>query len=169
MAEKIWFITGAARGFGRIWTEAALETGDKVAATVRERSDLDELVATYGDHCLTLQVDVTDRDGVLALLTKLTSASVGLMSSSAMPVTALWARSERSRSKTPAPIRNERPWQAEFDSGYLTKPIWNGCAGGSRSCLPLRGRYAKAPAATLIPARPCREFPLSRPARPALL
>ncbi|MER9120110.1 hypothetical protein [Mesorhizobium sp. M0520] len=33
--SKIWFITGANRGFGRIWTEAALARGDKVVATSR--------------------------------------------------------------------------------------------------------------------------------------
>ncbi len=33
---KIWFITGASRGFGRVWTEAALERGDKVVATARQ-------------------------------------------------------------------------------------------------------------------------------------
>lgn len=39
MSEKIWFITGA-RGFGRIWAEAALERGDKVVATVRNLASL---------------------------------------------------------------------------------------------------------------------------------
>lgn len=33
--EKVWFITGSSRGFGKIWTEAALKRGDKVAATAR--------------------------------------------------------------------------------------------------------------------------------------
>ena len=37
--SKIWFITGASRGFGRIWTEAALARGDKVAAAVRMLAD----------------------------------------------------------------------------------------------------------------------------------
>ena len=32
-ARKTWFITGASNGFGREWTEAALERGDRVAAT----------------------------------------------------------------------------------------------------------------------------------------
>ena len=31
MSQKVWFITGASRGFGRIWAEAALKRGDKVA------------------------------------------------------------------------------------------------------------------------------------------
>jgi NAD(P)-dependent dehydrogenase (short-subunit alcohol dehydrogenase family) len=33
MAAKVWFITGTSRGFGREWAIAALERGDKVAAS----------------------------------------------------------------------------------------------------------------------------------------
>jgi NAD(P)-dependent dehydrogenase (short-subunit alcohol dehydrogenase family) len=35
---KTWFITGASRGFGRIWAEAALARGDARAA-YRQRLD----------------------------------------------------------------------------------------------------------------------------------
>src|SRR5450631_247853 len=63
---KIWFITGASRGFGREWTEAALERGDKVAATARRIENLDALVETYGDQFLPLQLDVTDREAGFA-------------------------------------------------------------------------------------------------------
>jgi NAD(P)-dependent dehydrogenase (short-subunit alcohol dehydrogenase family) len=58
---KTWFITGASKGFGREWTEAALERGDRVAATARNLETLDELVSTYGDAVLPIQLDVTDR------------------------------------------------------------------------------------------------------------
>jgi NAD(P)-dependent dehydrogenase (short-subunit alcohol dehydrogenase family) len=58
---KTWFITGASRGFGREWTIAALERGDRVAATARSTSTLDDLVEKYGDALLPLQLDVTDR------------------------------------------------------------------------------------------------------------
>ncbi|MBA8801686.1 UNVERIFIED_ORG: NAD(P)-dependent dehydrogenase (short-subunit alcohol dehydrogenase family) [Rhizobium sp. SORGH_AS260] len=64
MPEKIWFITGASRGFGRIWTEAALERGDKVAATARNTESLLELASCFGDSVLPLQLDVTDAEGV---------------------------------------------------------------------------------------------------------
>ncbi|HEV7211028.1 MAG TPA: SDR family oxidoreductase [Blastococcus sp.] len=63
---KTWFITGASRGFGREWTIAALERGDTVAATARDTSSLDDLVATHGDKILPLQLDVDDRDAVFA-------------------------------------------------------------------------------------------------------
>ncbi|MCV7154318.1 SDR family oxidoreductase [Mycolicibacterium pyrenivorans] len=61
MSEKIWFITGTSRGFGREWTIAALERGDKVAATARDVSSLDDLAAEYGDALLPIALDVTDR------------------------------------------------------------------------------------------------------------
>lgn len=64
--SRIWMITGAARGFGRIWTEAALARGDKVVATARKLSALDDLVAQYGDRILPIALDVTDRDAVFA-------------------------------------------------------------------------------------------------------
>ncbi len=66
MTQKIWFITGASRGFGREWAIAALERGDSVAATARTLSTLDELVDKYGERFLPLQLDVTDRDADFA-------------------------------------------------------------------------------------------------------
>ena len=61
---KIWFITGASRGFGRVWTEAALQRGDKVAATARQLASLAELPAKYGANVLTLALDVTNSEQV---------------------------------------------------------------------------------------------------------
>ena len=58
---KTWFITGASKGFGREWSEAALERGDRVAATARSLEALDGLVDAYGDAVLPVQLDVTDR------------------------------------------------------------------------------------------------------------
>ena len=60
--SKTWFITGASKGFGREWTEAALERGDKVAGTARKLDTLDDLAENYGDTFLPIQLDVTDRD-----------------------------------------------------------------------------------------------------------
>jgi len=59
--SKTWFITGASKGFGREWAEAALERGDRVAATARKPETLGALVDTFGDQVLPLQLDVTDR------------------------------------------------------------------------------------------------------------
>ena len=68
--SKTWFITGASKGFGREWTEAALERGDKVAGTARKLDTLDELVENYGDAFLPIQLDVTDRDDDFAAVQK---------------------------------------------------------------------------------------------------
>jgi NAD(P)-dependent dehydrogenase (short-subunit alcohol dehydrogenase family) len=58
---KTWFITGASRGLGRTWAQAALERGDRVAATARTLTALDGLVEEHGDAVLPLELDVTDR------------------------------------------------------------------------------------------------------------
>ena len=62
MAGKTWFITGASRGFGREWAKAALERGDRVAATARDTSTLADLQSAHGDALLALALDVTDRE-----------------------------------------------------------------------------------------------------------
>ena len=62
--NKVWFITGASRGFGRVWTEAALKRGDKVAATARTLASIADLKERYGANVLTLELDVTKPDQV---------------------------------------------------------------------------------------------------------
>jgi NAD(P)-dependent dehydrogenase (short-subunit alcohol dehydrogenase family) len=70
MESKIWFITGASRGFGRIWAEAALERGDKVAATARKLADVTHLKERFGDTVLPLALDVTDPEQVREAVTQ---------------------------------------------------------------------------------------------------
>lgn len=60
MAKTV-FITGASRGFGKIWAEALLERGDQVAATSRNVSQLNDLVNKYGAKVLPIQLDVNNR------------------------------------------------------------------------------------------------------------
>jgi NAD(P)-dependent dehydrogenase (short-subunit alcohol dehydrogenase family) len=66
MTAKTWFITGTSRGFGREWAIAALDRGDKVAATARDTATLDDLVTKYGEAVLPMQLDVTDREADFA-------------------------------------------------------------------------------------------------------
>ena len=61
---KTWLITGASRGLGRIWAEAALSRGDKVAATARKLEDVADLKERFGDAMLPLALDVTDAEQV---------------------------------------------------------------------------------------------------------
>ncbi len=56
---KVWLITGSSRGLGRVWTEAALQRGDKVAATARNIDSIAGFKEKYGDNVLTLPLDVT--------------------------------------------------------------------------------------------------------------
>lgn len=64
MNEKIWFITGASRGLGRVWAEAALARGDKVAACVRNKSTLLDLSETYDSALLPIELDVRSEEDV---------------------------------------------------------------------------------------------------------
>ncbi len=66
MSEKVWFITGTSRGFGREWAIAALDRGDRVAATARNTDSLAELVEQYGDAILPISLDVTDKKAATA-------------------------------------------------------------------------------------------------------
>jgi NAD(P)-dependent dehydrogenase (short-subunit alcohol dehydrogenase family) len=70
MTQKNWFITGTSRGFGREWAIAALERGDRVAATARNLDSLTDLADKYGDLLLPLQLDVTDREADFAAVAR---------------------------------------------------------------------------------------------------
>lgn len=68
MPSKVWFVTGASSGFGRIWTEAALGRGDKVVATARRTETLTDLMDRFGDAALVRPLDVTDRKAVFEVV-----------------------------------------------------------------------------------------------------
>lgn len=70
MPTRTWFITGASRGFGRSFAQAALAAGDRVAATARETSSLEDLVAEHRDAMLPIELDVTDHDAAFAAVRK---------------------------------------------------------------------------------------------------
>ncbi|WP_370618619.1 SDR family NAD(P)-dependent oxidoreductase [Mumia qirimensis] len=65
---RTWFITGAGRGLGRAFAEAALAAGDHVAATVRTPGALDDLTEAYGSALAVVELDVTDRSAVRAVV-----------------------------------------------------------------------------------------------------
>jgi NAD(P)-dependent dehydrogenase (short-subunit alcohol dehydrogenase family) len=60
--NKVWFVSGSTRGFGRELVKAALDAGDAVAATARRPDQLGDLVDAYGDRVLPLPLDVTDAE-----------------------------------------------------------------------------------------------------------
>lgn len=70
---RVWLITGCSSGFGRHLSEAALARGDKVLATARDVTKLQDLERTYGALVATARLDVTDtksiRDAVAKAMT----------------------------------------------------------------------------------------------------
>ena len=70
MAQKVWFITGTSRGFGRVWAEAALGRGDKVAATARTMESIADLKEKHSENVLTLELDVTRPEQVKAAVSQ---------------------------------------------------------------------------------------------------
>jgi NAD(P)-dependent dehydrogenase (short-subunit alcohol dehydrogenase family) len=68
MSQKVWFITGTSKGFGRVWAEAALARGDLVAATARSIETLSPLTKAYGKQVAALKLDVTNKSEVDAAI-----------------------------------------------------------------------------------------------------
>jgi NAD(P)-dependent dehydrogenase (short-subunit alcohol dehydrogenase family) len=68
--SKVIFITGASKGFGKLWATALLKRGDKVIATARDTAGVNDLVSAYGDNVLPLALDVTNREQVFEAVDK---------------------------------------------------------------------------------------------------
>ena len=58
--SKIWLVTGAARGLGRLISEAVLAAGDRLVAGARDPDRLGDLVERYPDRIRPVALDVTD-------------------------------------------------------------------------------------------------------------
>jgi NAD(P)-dependent dehydrogenase (short-subunit alcohol dehydrogenase family) len=63
---RVWLITGCSKGLGRALATHALDRGDRVAVTARDRTAVASLAARYGDRALALALDVTDPASVTA-------------------------------------------------------------------------------------------------------
>jgi NAD(P)-dependent dehydrogenase (short-subunit alcohol dehydrogenase family) len=63
-AQRTWFITGTSSGFGRSLTEQLLDRGDRVFATVRDLTTLDDLKSRHGERLTGALLDVTDSAAV---------------------------------------------------------------------------------------------------------
>jgi NAD(P)-dependent dehydrogenase (short-subunit alcohol dehydrogenase family) len=65
--SKVWFVTGASRGLGRVIVEQALSAGHKVIAGARIISPKDDLLEKYGsDRYLAIELDVTKSTQITA-------------------------------------------------------------------------------------------------------
>ncbi|MCI2420385.1 SDR family NAD(P)-dependent oxidoreductase [Saccharopolyspora sp. K220] len=71
---RTWFITGASRGLGRAFTEAALAAGDQVVGVARDVAPLDGLVAASAGRLVAFPLDVADRAAVFAGMQRASAA-----------------------------------------------------------------------------------------------
>ena len=133
MNDKVWFITGASRGFGRIWAEAALQRGDRVAATARKSADVADLKERFGDAVLPLALDVTDPEQVPQAVQQ-AHAHFGRLD--VLLNNAGYSLVGTVEEASEADVR------AEFDTNYTRRAV-------ARSCS--RGRASPRPG----PSRPC--------------
>lgn len=62
--KKVWFITGASKGFGLEIAKAALDAGYEVVATVRNNAEQLEKILNNEDKALVVTLDVTKEDQV---------------------------------------------------------------------------------------------------------
>src|ERR1700759_5178665 len=66
--DKVWFITGSSRGFGRALVTAALAAGDRVVAPAPRPEHRKAFPREHGPRVLPLALDVTDADAVQAAI-----------------------------------------------------------------------------------------------------
>jgi NAD(P)-dependent dehydrogenase (short-subunit alcohol dehydrogenase family) len=59
-----WLITGGSKGLGRAFAEVALEHGDRVAVTSRDKTSLQGLADQHPDKVIAIGLDVTNRSAV---------------------------------------------------------------------------------------------------------
>ncbi len=68
--QRVWFITGASTGFGRLLAEEVLKAGGKVVATARKLDNVADLEAQYPQKAMALALDVTDAGQVDSAVTQ---------------------------------------------------------------------------------------------------
>ncbi|MBS6435775.1 MULTISPECIES: SDR family oxidoreductase [Pantoea] len=57
---KTWLITGASSGLGRLMCESLLARGDRVVASVRRETVLEDMRAQYGDNLQLMVLDISE-------------------------------------------------------------------------------------------------------------
>jgi NAD(P)-dependent dehydrogenase (short-subunit alcohol dehydrogenase family) len=68
--QRVWFITGASTGFGRLLAEEVLKSGGKVVATARKLEKVADLEKQYPQTAKALALDVTDAGQVNSAATQ---------------------------------------------------------------------------------------------------
>ncbi|MET0634482.1 MAG: SDR family oxidoreductase [Chitinophagaceae bacterium] len=68
--QKVWFVTGASKGFGLALVKLLLSKGIRVAATSREEKELARQVGDPNENFLPLKVDISSDESVKEALRK---------------------------------------------------------------------------------------------------
>ena len=71
--SKVWFITGASTGFGRLLAEQVLKSGGKVVATARKLDKVADLEEKYPGQAKAYALDVTDPAQVISIVAQTTA------------------------------------------------------------------------------------------------
>lgn len=71
--NKVWFITGASTGFGRLLAEEVLRGGGKVIATARSLEKVADLEEQFPGRAKAYQLDVTDPAQVISIVAQATA------------------------------------------------------------------------------------------------
>lgn len=71
--SKVWFITGASTGFGRLLAEEILQRGGKVIATARSIDKVIDLEQKYPEQAKAYALDVTDPAQVISVVAQATA------------------------------------------------------------------------------------------------
>ncbi len=72
--SRVWLITGCSSGFGRALTDRVLARGQRVIATARDATALEDLATRYPEECGTLALDVTEAAAVKATVAQAAEA-----------------------------------------------------------------------------------------------
>jgi NAD(P)-dependent dehydrogenase (short-subunit alcohol dehydrogenase family) len=70
---KVWFVTGASKGFGLALVKLLLLNGNKVAATSRNAADIEQQIPDHSENLLPLTVDITNEKSVDEAINKTVS------------------------------------------------------------------------------------------------
>ncbi|MCV7029006.1 oxidoreductase [Mycobacterium sherrisii] len=73
-----WLITGCSTGFGREIARAALQAGHRTVVTARRPETVADLADEFGDHALTVGLDVTDAAQIAAAVSAAHDAFGGI-------------------------------------------------------------------------------------------
>ena len=68
--QRVWFITGASTGFGRLLAEEVLKSGGRVVATARKLDKVADLESEYPKTAKAFSLDVTDAGQVTSVVTQ---------------------------------------------------------------------------------------------------